>query len=135
MKKLTVLNYFRALLIISVALILFPDPAQAYVYDDFASQGINASLWVEGGPNLGLFSETGNSYLYFNDSNGGKDDRLKSYSPVSGAFFVSMQYSNFQSSNNKPAGQGQSSSVQLMLGDGTNSVRMIEGKNIDGLFF
>lgn len=134
MKKLTILNSFCALLILSIALILFPDPAQAYVYDDFTSPGINTSLWVDRGPNTGLFSEPGDSYLYFNDSSGGQYDRLRSYSPVSGAFFVSMQYSDFQSINTHPAGQGLSSYMALVLGDGNNVMYMMEGKNISGLF-
>jgi hypothetical protein len=135
MKKLTVLNSLGALLILSVALIFFPAPAQAYVYDDFTSPGIDTSLWVDRGPNYGLFSQPGDGYLYFNDSLGHQTDRLRSYNQVSGAFFVSMQYSNFQSINNQPAGQGLSSYAALTLGYENNVVYMMEGKNISGLFF
>ena len=135
MKKLACLNFFTALLILSVApLVLFSGSAQAYVYDHFASPGINASLWVDRGPNTGLFSQPGDSYLYFNDSSGGQDDRLRSYNPVSGACSVLMQYSNFQAINNQPAGQGKSSVVTLVLGDGSIGVRMMEGKNSNGQF-
>jgi hypothetical protein len=135
LKKLAVLNTFAALLILSVALILFSGPAQAYVYDGFTSAGINTSLWSDTGPNSGLFSQPGDGYLYFSDANGGKTDRLRSYNRVSGAFFVAIQYSNFQSTSNQPSGQWLSSCVVLKLGDGTNAVVVEEGKNVDGQFF
>jgi hypothetical protein len=116
MKKLA--NFYTVALIFAVALILFSTPAQAYVYDDFTSAGINASLWVDKGPNSGLFSQPGDGYLYFNDSSGGQEDRLRSYNPVSGAFFAAMQFSNFQASNNQPSGQGLSSGIAFFLGYG-----------------
>jgi hypothetical protein len=132
MKKLAGLNFFTVLLILSVAPILFPGPGQAYVYDDFTSPGINPNLWVDTGPNSGLFSQPGDGYLYFNDASGGKFDKLQS-NRVSGPFFVSMLYSNFQTNNNQPAGQA--SAVQLGLGDGSNGLYMVEGKNSYGNFF
>jgi hypothetical protein len=136
MKKLAYLNFCTALLILSVApLVLFSGSAQAYVYDHFTSPGINLSLWVDRGPNMGFFSQPGDSYLYFNDSIGAQDDRLRSYNPVSGAFTVLMQYSNFQAINNQPAGQGKASGVSLVLGDGSNGIYLTEGKDSIGLFF
>jgi hypothetical protein len=132
MKKLTGLNSFGACLILVIALMLFSGPAQAYVYDHFTSPGIDASLWVDRGTNYGLFSQPGDSYLYFSDSIGGQSDRLRSYDPVSGAFAVAMQYSNFQAGNNQPAGQGKGSTVALRLGYGNNYVDMMEFKNISG---
>jgi hypothetical protein len=135
MKKLAWLNFFTAVLILSVApLVLSSGSARAYVYDDFASPGINLSLWVDTGPNPGLFSQPGDGYLYFNDASGGQVDRLKSSNPVNGAFSVLMRYSDFQAINNQPPGQGKSSCVQLMLGDGSNAVYMMEGKNSSGQF-
>jgi hypothetical protein len=135
MKKLACLNFCTALLILFVApLVLFSGSAQAYVYDHFASPGINTGLWVDRGPNSGLFSQPGDSYLYFNDSIGGQDDRLRSYNPVSGACSVLMQYSNFQAINDQPSGQGKSSIVTLVLGDGSNVLYMMEGKNSNGQF-
>ena len=136
MKKLACLNFFTALfMLLVVPMIFFSGSAQAYVYDDFTSPGINTSLWVDKGPNLGLFSQPGDSYLYFQDLSGGLDDRIRSYNQVSGAFSVLMRYSNFQAVNTQPPGQGKSTFLSLILADGINSVVMMEGKNIDGYFF
>ena len=65
MKKFATLHSFAVLLMLSVALMLFSGPAQAYVYDDFTGSGINGSLWTEKGPNEGLFSQPGDGYLYY----------------------------------------------------------------------
>jgi hypothetical protein len=136
MKKLACLNFCTAVLILAVApVVLFSGSAQAYVYDHFDSPGINPSLWVDRGPNTGLFSQPGDSYLYFTDASGGQDDRLRSYNPVSGTCSVLMQYSNFQAINNQPAGQGQASGISLVLGDGSNGIYLTEGKDSIGLFF
>jgi hypothetical protein len=136
MKKLGCLNFFTAVLILSVApLILFSGYAQAYVYDDFTGTGLDTSLWVDKGPNLGLFYQPGDGYLYFNDPSGGLDDRIRSYNQVSGAFSVVMRRSNFQAINNQPPGQMKSTFFGLVIGDGTNSVIMMEGKNSSGHFF
>lgn len=134
MKKLAVLHPFAALLILSVALMLFSGPAQAYVYDDFTSSGISGSLWTDIGPNSGLFSQPGDSYLYFTSSNYGEVDKLKSSNPVSGPFFVSNSYSNFQAVA-PYHGQWLASNVELQLSDGTNTVFVVEGENSNGKFF
>jgi len=136
MKKMGCQNFFTALLTLSVAsLILFSGAAQAYVYDDFTGTGLDTSLWVDKGPNPGLFSQPGDGYLYFNDSSGGLNDRLTSYHKVSGAFSVSMRYSNFQAINTQLPGQGKSTYMGLHLSDGINTVTMMEGKNSNGQFF
>jgi hypothetical protein len=136
MKKLGCQIFFTALILLSVAsLILFSGAAQAFVYDDFISPGLDTSLWVDRGPNLGLFSQPGDGYLYFNDPSGGLNDRLGSYNQVSGAFSVLMRYSNFQAINTEPAGHGKSTYMGLHLSDGSNSVTMMEGKNSSGQFF
>jgi hypothetical protein len=135
MKKLAGLHFISAGLILLVAMVLFSGPAQAYVYDDFTSSGIGSSLWVNNGPNSGVFSQPGDGYLHFDDSSGGQAYRLTSYTSVSGAFFVSMQYSDFQTNNTNPSGQGLSSALRLRLESGTNNVGVEEGKNISGLFF
>jgi hypothetical protein len=138
MKKLAGL-IFTALLILSVAIsfaqLLFSGPAQAFVYDHFTSAGINPNLWVDGGPNTGLFSQPGDGYLHFNDASGGHIDMLRSYNRVSGAFFASMQYSNFQAVNDQSAAQGASSAIQFMLGTGGTSIFVEMGKNTKGIFF
>ncbi len=114
----------------------FSGPAQAYVYDNFSTPGIDLSLWTETGPNNGLFSQPGDGYLNFSDPNPGNlKDSLRSFNSVSGAFFVSMQYLNFQSTNNQPPGQSKSSGVHLNLSDGTNIVNAQECKNSVGNFF
>lgn len=134
MKKLAILKFFAVWLILSAALILFSGPAQAYVYDDFTSVGINTSLWHDMGPNPGLFSQPGDGNLYYSD-NGSKKDNLVSSNPVSRAFFVSMQYSNFQATNSQPWDLFLSSGPQLTLSDGTNSVSVHESLNAGGTFF
>jgi hypothetical protein len=122
MRKLAVLNSFAALLILSVALMLFAGPAQAYVYDDFTSNGINTNLWTNMGPDSNLFSQPGNgdTYLYFSSITSQQKDILSSKNPVSGAFFVAMQYSSFQATNT--AEPYHSSGVHLYLSYGTNIV-------------
>jgi hypothetical protein len=127
MKKLANLNFYAVLLIISLTLILFSNPAKAYVYDDFTNAGINPNLWVDVGTNYGLFSQPGDGYLYFNDSIGGQVDKLRSYNPVSGAFAVTLQYSNFQVTN--PGGPWQGSSVSLRMGDGNTYVEIMGWEN------
>jgi hypothetical protein len=134
MKELAILKFFAVWLILSAALILFSGPAQAYIYDDFTSMGINTSLWNDMGPNTGLFSQPGDGNLYYSD-NGSKKDNLVSSNPVRGAFFVSMQYSNFYGTNNQPPDLFLSSGPQLTLSDGTNSVSVHESVNIAGLYF
>jgi hypothetical protein len=129
------LHLIIALLTLSFSLVLLSGPAQAYVYDDFTGSGIDTSLWVDVGPNTGLFPQPGDGYLYFNDSSGGHTDRLRSYNPVSGAFLVSMQYFDFQTINDQPPNVGKSSAMRLRLESGNNNVGVEEGKNIGGLFF
>lgn len=136
MKKLAVLNSFAVLLIFSVALMLFSGPAQAYVYDNFTSTGINPSLWYPNGPTPGLFSQPGNgdTYLHYSDS-GGENQGLRSYNQVSGAFFVSMQYSDFNATTNQPSGVYKSTLVELMLAYSGRQMIVSEGKNTDYQFF
>jgi hypothetical protein len=133
MNKFGRLNYFIAWLILSIALAFFSAPAQAYVYDDFTSKGIDSNLWDDRGPNYGLFSQPGDGSLYFNDSSGGQTDGLRSHNPVKGAFFVSMQYVNFFASNDTTL-SGQASGMQLRLG-GSDYVLIEEVKNHYGLEF
>jgi len=136
MKKLSILYFFGPLLILSLALFIFSGPAQAYVYDDFTGAGINTSLWYDAGPNYGLFSQPGGKHLQFIDPSGEQTDKLRSYDPVSGAFFVSMSYSYFTpGANANPGGEFKSTSVELALSDGTNSVNVNENYNADGYFF
>jgi len=116
MKKSAVLNPFAALLILSAALILFSGPAQAYVYDNFTGSGINPKLWTDIGPNTGLFSQPSGGPLYFINLSGHQGDMLESHNPVSGAFFVSMQFSNFAATNTS-TGEFTGSSVGLWVGD------------------
>lgn len=135
MKKSPGLKICFVMLIFSVTLVLSSEFAQAGVYDDFSGKGIDPKLWVDRGPNTGLFSQPGDGYLYFNDASGGQDDRLRSYNQLNGACFVSMEYSNFQAINNQPAGQSKSTCMHLLLGDGTNVVYIYVGKNAGGQFF
>lgn len=135
MKKLAVMNSFAVLLILSVALMLFSGPAQAYVYDDFTSVGMNTNLWSNMGPDFNLFSQPGNgdTYLYFSSTTSDQQDSWKSSTPVSGAFFLAMQYSNFQGNNT--AEVWHSSGVHLYLSAGTKIVNVDEINNTQGNWF
>ncbi len=135
MKKYADLNCCTAVITFLVALFLFSGPARAYVYDDFTEPVINTSLWVDVGPNKGLFSLTGEGSLQFYDPSGGQSDRLRSVNSVSGAFFVSMEFSNFQADNQQGPNLGKSSAVTLRLGFGTTGVDMLAYKNVDGTGF
>jgi len=121
MKRLNVLNSFGVLVILSVALILVSSPAQAYIYDSFPGPGpgINSSLWKDIGPNTGLFSVQSTGGLNFNDpSPGGNVDQLISAAPVSGPFFVSLNYSAFSANNTTTGSEDFSaSSVGLWVGE------------------
>jgi hypothetical protein len=134
MKNLAVLKYFTACFILAIILIFSSRTAQAYIYDDFTNPGIDASLWVDRGPNYGLFSQPGDGYLYFSDSIGAQYDRLRSFNQVDGAFFVAIKFSNFYAINNQGPNQGAGSAVLLRLG-GNNYVDMMEFKNKSGLGF
>jgi hypothetical protein len=134
MKKSARLHFIGACLVLLVSMLLFSGPAQAYVYDDFMNSGINSSLWVDVGPNTGFFSQPGGGYLNFNDSSGGQVDSLRSYDSVNGAFFVSMQYSDFLAINDTTAGAGMGSSAILRLVvDGNNYSYITAYKNNGGL--
>lgn len=134
MKKSAVLYPLAAWLILAVVLMLFAGAAQAYVYDDFTSAGINPSKWSDNGPNYGFFSQPGDGYLHYSDP-GNINDRLKSANPVSGAFFLSMQYSNFQATNSYQGGQFQATTVELMVAVPNYGVFVLEGNKGGSLFF
>jgi len=138
MKKLSILYFFGPLLILSLALVIFSGPAQAYVYDDFTGTTINPRLWYDEYPSTETFSvpSIGGGPLSFIDKTGGLFDTLRSYNRVSGAFFVSMQYYGFDPGpNTNSGGIFKSTSVELALTDGTNSVNVDENFNTDGQFF
>ena len=122
---------------LSVALMLFSAPAQAYVYDDFSGTGIDLTRWQYSGPSPWLFSQPGgkDDYLYFSDPTGGQDAILRSYNTVSGAFFVSMQYLNFSAENTQPPYEYKSTCLQLMLSDGHNVMLASECLNSGHQFF
>ncbi|HEY9072547.1 MAG TPA: hypothetical protein VIN67_00320, partial [Desulfobaccales bacterium] len=133
MKKLAGLNFFVALLTISVALISFSGSAQAYTYDDFNGTGINPKLWFDSGPTKGYFFQPGDGYLYFSDTNGGANDQLLNPNPVAGPFSVLMQFSNFQATNN--AGSGKAPCIDLLLGDTHTWVATGKWLNVNGQGF
>jgi hypothetical protein len=127
-------NVLPALLIFTVLSILFSGPAAgtSYVYDPFTTAASPAPgsdpNWVDDGPNTGFFSMPGNGSLYFSDPYpGGNWDELKSTTTISGAFFVSMQYSTTSVNNTEPLGiAGVGSSVQFLLMSSLNGVRIAE---------
>jgi len=135
MRRKSLLNILASLLVFAVLPVLFSGPAAgtSYVYDPFTTVAIPAPgsdpNWVDVGPKTGLFSMPGDGSLYFSDpSPGGNNDALESSGPngtISGAFFLSMQYSITSVSNTEPLGvAGVGSSVQLLLGSSSNGVRI-----------
>ena len=139
MKKLAALNVFGGWLVLIVALGLLSGPAQAYVYDDFAGTGINPILWVDRGPDYGLFSQPGDGNLYFSDPSGGKKDSLRSSSSWNMPFFVSLQYTDLLADNpGPPPGPPidfSGSSVNLWIGYTDNIVAVYECKWGNGYYF
>jgi hypothetical protein len=118
-------SFFRMagfLLMTALGVVLIAGPAAAYVYDNFTATGINPSLWFDAGPNHGLFSQPGGSHLYFTDSTGHREDMLGSTSAYSGAFFVSMQYSDFEAGTVT----NRSSIAALSLGTSANNIVIYE---------
>jgi hypothetical protein len=122
MKKLSILYFFGPLLILSLALVIFSGPAQAYVYDAFTSVGIDTSKWINYGPDKALFTQPGGvSHLQFNDPTpGGNMDSLESVATVNGSFFVSMYYTDYKAKNTA-TGDFSGSSVELWIGAPGNS--------------
>jgi hypothetical protein len=127
MKKMAYLNVLARGFLLAAAMILLPLPVQAYVYDDFKGMGISSSLWVDRGPDYGLFSQPGDGALHFDDpSPGGKADLIRSNSRWDMPFFVSMQYSNFQGNSNN-SGDFSGTAAQLWIGHTDAGVLMYEG--------
>lgn len=111
--------------------LLFCTRAEAYIYDDFSSLGIDISKWKISDPG-GLFSQPGDSQLYFYSDNsagvkpppGGSLTSTTSFT----AGFFSMDFNNFFSSNTSPGGAGLGSFAALGLGTKTDYVRMLRGR-------
>ncbi len=134
MQKSAVPNLLAVLLTLSLALLLFAGPAQAYVYDDFSGTGFNGSLWTEKGPNYGDFSQPGTGYLVYSDS-GGQADKLSSANPVSGAFFVSLSFLNYSAVNGQTPGSGKASDLQLTIGTDSNNYASVMRGTETGEFY
>ena len=125
MKKLAALNCLIACLALTVALGLLAAPAQAYVYDDFTSAEFDTNLWHDSYSGINLFSQHDGS-LYFSDPYPGHHlDGYYSASRWDTLFFVSMEYTGFQATNNRTEDWTGSGPV-LWIGDSTNSVRVFE---------
>ena len=116
---------------ISVSL-LFCTAAEAYIYDDFSSAGIDISKWMISDPG-GLFSQPGDGQLYFYSNNSAGVNpppgaSLRSTTSFTPGFF-SMDFNNFYSSNTSPGGQGLGSFAALGLGTkSTKYARMLRGR-------
>jgi len=112
--------------------LLFCTAAEAYIYDDFSSPGIDTGKWTTSDP-LHLFSQPGDGQLYFNSDNTAKVSPAPSGTLVSTtsftAGFFSMDFNHFVSSNVSPGGQGLGSFAALGLGTKTTKyVRMLRGR-------
>jgi hypothetical protein len=110
--------------------------AEAYIYDDFSSPGIDTGRWTISDP-LHLFFQPGDSQLYFNSDNTSEVSPAPSGSLVSTTSFkpgfFSMDFNQFVSSNVSPGGQGLGSFAALGLGTkSTKYVRMLRGRVVSG---
>jgi hypothetical protein len=110
----------------------FCTAAEAYIYDDFGSPGINTGKWTISDP-LHLFSQPGDGQLYFNSDNTAEVSPAPSGTLVSTASFTagffSMDFNHFLSSNVSPGGQCLGSFAALGLGTKTTKyVRMLRGR-------
>jgi hypothetical protein len=121
-------------LIVVLSLLFCAAVAEAYIYDDFNSVGIDTTKWTISDP-LQLFSQPGDGQLYFSSDNnagvspapGGTLTSTTSFGPG----FFSMDFNHFFSSNSSPAGQGLGSFAALGLGTkSTKYVRMLRGRVI-----
>jgi hypothetical protein len=110
---------------------LFGTAAEAYIYDDFSSLGIDTGKWTIADP-LHLFSQPGDGQLYFSSDNTAgvspaPSGSLRSTTSFTTGFF-SMDFNHFFSSNISPGGQGLGSFAALGLGTKTKYVRMLRGR-------
>jgi hypothetical protein len=129
MKKLAGWHFFGACFILAFVLALVSEPAQAYVYDDFSGSGINSDLWLDRGPDSGLFSQSGDGYLLFNDPTGFRSDNLRSKFNFNMPFFVSVDYSDYQTANYSSDYIFDGSGPVLRIGYATNFVSVYEYRN------
>jgi hypothetical protein len=125
MKLFNCLKVLLLCLVLAAAPVLFSTAVQAFVYDDFTNTGIDANLWSDRSPDINLFSQPGDGYLYFQDQVGGQADRLRSCSRQADPFFVAMRFCDFQAENDSQ-GQFQGSGPVLIIGDTINSVAIYE---------
>ena len=106
--------------------------AEADIYDDFNSLGIDTSKWKISDPG-GLFSQPEDGQLHFySDNSAGVNPppggSLTSTTSFTAGFF-SMDFNNFFSSNTSPGNQGLGSFAALGLGTRTTTyVRMLRGR-------
>jgi hypothetical protein len=112
--------------------LLFCTDAEAYVYDDFNSPGIDTGKWTIFDPQH-LFSQPGDGQLYFNSDNTAEVSPAPSGALVSTtsftAGFFSMDFNHFASSNISPGGQGLGSFAALGLGTKTTKyARILRGR-------
>jgi hypothetical protein len=110
----------------------FCNAAEAYIYDEFSSPGIDTGKWTIYDP-LALFMQPGDGQLYFNSDNTAQVSPAPSGTLVSTASFkpgfFSMDFNQFVSSNVSPGGQGLGSFAALGLGTkSTQYVRMLRGR-------
>ena len=110
--------------------------AEANIYDDFSSAGIDNGKWTISDP-LHLFSQPGDGQLYFISDNTAEVSPAPGGSLVSTASFrpgfFSMDFNQFVSSNVSPGGLGLGSFAALGLGTkSTQYVRMLRGRVVSG---
>ena len=111
--------------------LLFCPAAEATIYDDFSSLGIDTGKWTISDP-LNLFSQPGDGQLYFSSDNTAgvspaPSGSLRSTTTFAPGFF-SMDFNHFFSSNISPGGQGLGSFAALGLGTKNKYVRMLRGR-------
>ena len=105
--------------------------AEASIYDDFSGDVIDNSKWtISGRP--GLFSQSKGRLRFFCK----KDEGQSLVSTASfGAGFFRIEFYDFYSTNDAPAGRGKGSFAALGLGPRDNYVRILRGRVSTGGYF
>ena len=95
----------------------------AQTYDDFSGDGIDAAKWTRSGDSA-HFTQSGGR-LHFPCRNGASESLVATRTFPAG--FFRLEFSDFDSTNHSPAGQGLGSYVLIALEAGDEHVRMLRG--------
>ena len=94
-----------------LAVLFLTTSADAALYDDFTSPGVNTDKWTISGDG---FTQPGDGYLYYSGNTPVNEKLTSTMVFPSGVF--TMPFADYSSNNNAPAGEGLGSVVALGLG-------------------